>query len=182
MRGLRMLLAGATAAAALVGAANAAVIVTPRADGDGVSIGDGQPVVPIGSDRDVTITFGNGWTFHYLLLIVDIADDSPSRTGTAVFSAEIAGGLYVSEPFAIDAGRLNLFEILAADGDAMTSLRVSGDVAFDKIDLIQVGGTSGGNGSPVPEPSMVGLIGAGIVGVGGLRRKRILAGYRRAVG
>ena len=67
-----------------------------------------------------------------------------------------------------------MFNFLGLGTDYTASVGFNDGVDSDSlfVTLSEVTQTGGGNGDPVPEPGMLGLLGAGLLGLFGLARRR----------
>ena len=115
-----------------------------------------------------------GATFTSLILNLDAA-----LVGSVKFVVTENNGQQTAGTFALGASGSNFFTITAINGQRMSSVALTTNVAMtvtnlDDVSQVRIGGAAlpGGGTSVVPEPSTYALLGTGLLAVGGIAARR----------
>jgi hypothetical protein len=135
-------------------------------------VNGGQALVEaqVGTFNTLTIGLANQATgFDEILFNVNAASNgSVTITGTDQFGQTFAQ----TATLAVGAAGQNFFRVTAIDGQVATSITVfaaGGLTGIDDFRQVRIGTTGL---TPVPEPMSLALFGAGLLGLGMVRRKR----------
>lgn len=118
------------------------------------------------------LTFGLANSNTFTRAVFNI---NPATDGDALIHVEginIIGGFF-EDDFTVDANGQNFFTVTAINGQAITSISLTGinGAVFDDVRQVRLGGGSI-NPTAVPEPASLMLLGSGLTAVAAARRRR----------
>ena len=113
-----------------------------------------------------------GSSFSSLIFNPQIGGQPQGGGGTATVTAVASDGTF-DFSYALGNGN-NFLTITAANGETLSSVSFSADPGFNQLQQVRVGlaNTPGTPVTPVPEPASLLLFGAGLLGLGAVRRAR----------
>jgi len=139
-----------------------------------------------GSFTDLTFGVTQG-TFGDFILNPDILNPGgPPVTGTVTVTVNLVGEAPVNYDFAVSSAGNNFLTILAQDGERISSISLASTTDLAFVDLSQPristpfscppGSTdplcTGPSPGTIPEPGVLALMGLGLAGLAGLRRRK----------
>lgn len=144
--------------------------------GDGLLASGGQNGIDAARNtfNDLTIALADDTLgFSKLIFNIDVANSrARSMGGSVTLLAELASGETFEQAFELRGNGQNFFGIVAAENELIRSLRLVSSLGLAGLNQIRVGSAQlTDSGVDVPAPAAFGLLGMGLLGLVGLRRR-----------